>query len=49
MWLEAHLLGLGGFVFTSCVFEGIYALNIINMLKDLLFEDIIKEFHVYET
>jgi hypothetical protein len=49
VWLEAHLLGLGGFVFISCVFEGIYALDVINMSKDLLYKDNLKEFHVYET
>lgn len=32
-----------------CAFEGTYVLDVVNMLKDLLRKDILKEFHVYDT
>jgi hypothetical protein len=35
--------------YLPCLFEGIYVLDVINMLKDLLYKDIPKELHVYDT
>jgi hypothetical protein len=35
--------------YLSCAFEGIYILDAINMPKDLFYEDMPKEFHVYGT
>ncbi len=35
--------------YMTCEFEGPYALDVINMLKDLLYKDIPREFHVYDT
>jgi hypothetical protein len=32
-----------------CVFESIYALDVINMLEDLLYQGIPKELHIYDT
>jgi hypothetical protein len=32
-----------------CSFEGIYALDVINKLKYLLYRDIPRELHVYDT
>ncbi len=32
-----------------CVFDGIYVLDVTNMLKDLLYNDIRRELHVYNT
>lgn len=34
--------------YLSCTFEGVYALDVINMPKDLLYKDILKELHVYD-
>jgi hypothetical protein len=30
-------------------FEEVYVLDLSNLLKDLLYEDILIEFHVYDT
>jgi hypothetical protein len=35
--------------YLPCLFEGIYLLDVINMLKDLLYKDIPRELHVYDT
>jgi hypothetical protein len=35
--------------YLPCVFEGVYVLNVSNLLKDLLYEDILTKFHVYDT
>jgi hypothetical protein len=35
--------------YLPCAFEGIYVLDVSNLLKDLLYEDISKKFHVYDT
>jgi hypothetical protein len=35
--------------YLPCLFEGIYVLDVINMLKDLLYKDIPGELHVYDT
>jgi hypothetical protein len=32
-----------------CAFEGVYVLNVLNFSKDLLYEDISMELHVYNT
>ncbi len=38
-----------GVKYFPCAFEGVYFLNISNLLEDLLCEDIPMEFHVYNT
>ncbi len=35
--------------YLSCVFNGIYVLDVKNMPKDLLYNDIPRELHVYNT
>ncbi len=35
--------------YMTCAFEGSYALDFINMLKDLLYKDTPRELHVYDT
>ncbi len=35
--------------YLPCAFEGIYVLNFTNMPKDLLYEDIHGELHIYDT
>jgi hypothetical protein len=35
--------------YLPCVFDGIYVLDVTNMLKDLLYNDIPRELHVYNT
>jgi hypothetical protein len=32
-----------------CAFEGVCVLNVLNLRKDLLYEDILMELHVYNT
>jgi hypothetical protein len=35
--------------YLPCAFEGVYVLDVSNLLKDLLYEDILTKFHVYDT
>jgi hypothetical protein len=35
--------------YLPCVFEKVHVLNVSNLFKDLLYEDILMEFHVYDT
>jgi hypothetical protein len=35
--------------YLPCVFEGVYVLDVSNLLEDLLYEDIPTKFHVYDT
>ncbi len=35
--------------YLPCVFEIVHVLNVSNLLKDLLYEDILMELHVYDT
>ncbi len=34
--------------YLPCAFEGVYALDVVNMLEYLLYKDIPKELHVYD-
>jgi hypothetical protein len=35
--------------YLTCVFKGVYVLDVPNLPKDLLYEDISTKFHVYNT
>jgi hypothetical protein len=35
--------------YLPCVFDGIYVLDVMNMPKDLLYNDIPRELHIYNT
>jgi len=35
--------------YLPCALEGVYVLDVSNLHKDLLYEDILTKFHVYDT
>jgi hypothetical protein len=35
--------------YLPCAFKEVYVLDVSNLLKDLLYEDILIEFHVYDS
>jgi hypothetical protein len=35
--------------YLPCAFEGVYVLDLPNLLEDFLYEDMLTKFHVYDT
>jgi hypothetical protein len=49
MFIAWDYKGVDLLTYWQCAFEGEYDFDVINLLKGLLYKDIPKEFHVYDT
>jgi hypothetical protein len=49
MFISWDYKGVDLVTYWPCAFDGVYDFDVVNLLKGLLYKDIPKELHVYDT
>jgi hypothetical protein len=49
MLIALNYKGVDLLIYWPCAFKGVYDFDVVNLLKGLMYKDIAKELHVYDT